>query len=329
MKSLRHFRWALPGLAAVILLAACQGYEESLVVGSGLATAVAAAAPSATATREETASATATEDPRVAVMETRIAIEETVRAEGYDPMEDDFAFDYRFNFYLCQIMPPPTPTPLPFRVKPREPEAEWIVGPDCVTRSLPGEGGAFIDLELWQDGEFKTAYGPYALENPEDLEAARQRYEEYFSLAWTREGPPPADFAERLREHMVPHWRSQEIRGGCGYEQIWLAIDSLAKIGYYVRLVPMQPFEWIDNVYVDILDEPVNVQMPFDGLVRRELVEIETGKVVRSEVDRYFGTTAVVIYDVDHAKWLLADEWGSFVCREEGFWTFVASVVPD
>lgn len=183
----------------------------------------------------------------------------------------------------------PTPTPLPFPVSTEQYEA---------------------------NGATRTRFG---FENPEDLRAARQVYEQYFDFISFRAGPPPQDLQTALEQYMVQSTHLQDP-GSCYLLDVQVKVSGLASKGQYVRITPT-PLQWDDGqIFLDVGPTGITVAMDWEERgALLELVDIRSGAVLKQKGNVTLSGTARLIYDSGSNQWLLEDDDHGFYCNSLQF----------
>lgn len=184
---------------------------------------------------------------------------------------------------------PATTTPLPFPVSTQQVQVSWGVATE------------------------------YTFADPNDLQAARQAYEQFLEFISFQDGPLPDGLEATLASHMMRDG-SRTGPTSCLFDDVLRGLASKAAQGRYIRLKPANGLAWDDDrVFLDVGASGIRAALGWEMAdVLVELVDAQTGAVIKNKVMTMAGT-AHLTYLADARQWQLEDDSGGFYCEWIGF----------
>lgn len=186
----------------------------------------------------------------------------------------------------------PTPTPPPFPV--------IVIATSIYNPGMPAEEG-------------------YAFANPEDLQAARKAYEQYFELLSFRDAPPPPidELQVQVAEFrdLTPNLALNVGLSGreCSIDDVFSVIRKAEEAGRYYR-IDAEPLVWgDDHVFLRLTSSGVSLHTDWKANAIVQLVERNTGRAIREKQMALLGSASLTIED---GKWIVVGESNGFYCDQ-------------
>lgn len=185
-----------------------------------------------------------------------------------------------------------TPTPPPFPV--------IVIATSIYNPGVPAEEG-------------------YAFANPEDLRAARKAYEQYFDIVSFHDAPPsPIDelqvqIAEFRDIDPDPALNVGLSPKECSADDVLSVIQMAEEAGQYYR-IDAEPLVWSDDhIFLRLTSNGVSLHTDWKANALVQLVERDTGRMLREKQMALLGTASMTIQD---GKWIVVGESNGFYCDQ-------------
>lgn len=271
------------GTLSPSLIVATSANSDASIVGATLAPITQSASPSTTPLPTATPDVTTTALHAFAATADAVG---TQVAEQGGGVQDVVATLGAMSLYQSPVPPTTsTPTPLPFAISTQQYEANGVIR----TR--------------------------YEFADAADLRVAQQAYERFFDAITFQAGPPPDDIRALLANYMTPSNHLPEP-GSCFLDDVAAEISGLNAKGRYVRLTPTVLLWDASQVTLNIDSSGITVAMDWQMRgASLELMDIESGMVLRQKSNFALGGTARLIYQPDLHDWLVEDDDHGFYCN--------------
>jgi hypothetical protein len=160
-----------------------------------------------------------------------------------------------------------------------------------------------------------VTYTRFTFADSEDRQAARQAYECYFEFISFRAEPPSGDIQNALSQYMAqsPHLQDP---GSCYLSNVQRKVSGLASKGQYVRITAL-PLHWDDSqVFLEVTAAEIAVALDWETKgALFELVDSQSGAVVKQQGNVTLSGTARMIYESTAARWFVQDDDHGVYCN--------------